>query len=124
MQESGPWDPSSGTGGGAGPEEALPIKSKARVPVSPPSLPLHTHVWATHNPEHIPVGLTPRVPRELGRELLPQAGLPSLRHSLPSGGWPTLSKEVRQPKATGPCSLSSGLAGVLKLEELVTAESR
>lgn len=51
-------------------------------------------------------------------------GLPSLRHSLPSGGWPTLSKEVRQPKATGPCSLNSGLAGISKMSELVTGEPR
>lgn len=51
-------------------------------------------------------------------------GLPSLRRSLPCGGWPTLSKETRRPKATGPCSLRSGLAEVSKLAELVTAESR
>lgn len=54
-------------------------KSKARVPRSPPSPPLHTHTHRrhTHNPEHSPVGLT----------------LASLRNSW--GAWEGLSPQAR-----------------------------
>lgn len=44
-------------------------KSKARVPVSPQAHAsihtyTHTHRRHTHNPEHTPMGLTPRIPQE------------------------------------------------------------
>lgn len=121
MQESGPWDPSSETG----PEEALPIRNlRQGSPCTLQAYPftlmygqhttLSTSQWGSH-PESL---------GSLDGSFSLRPGLPSLRHSLPSGGWPTLFKEGRQPKALGPWILSSGLAGLSKLAELVTAESR
>ena len=98
MQESGPWDPSSGTGGGAGPEEALPIRNLRQGSQCPlKAYPLHTRIYGQHRTLSMSQwGSNPETLGSLDRSFSLRPGLPSLRHSLLSGGWPTLSKEGRE----------------------------
>lgn len=131
MQESGPWDPQQWARRWGHPwRSPTNQKSKARVPRSPPSPPLHTHTHRqhTHNPEHSPVGLTLASLRNSwgawegalpSGQAKPEPGRSIWWPSHPSPGW---GKE--QPKGTRPGGLSLGPAGLPKLAELVTNECR